>query len=173
MRTTVRSMFGAALQSGHDAIVITAFGCGFNEHPPSLAAPVFHDILVAEYAKCKPPRCHLVPFLFSLSCFLSLGFSPRLYAVPLCMQNGKCALWFDPPFSAFPVLFASRPVRCVVCSTASVSSASSLWNFPPFSIPCRCVQSGKCNPRVVIVFSFASRTVFRLLCGGWFPVQSM
>jgi hypothetical protein len=52
-KATIRSLFGAALQGGHDAIVITAFGCGFNRNSPALVAPIFHDILVSEYPKCE------------------------------------------------------------------------------------------------------------------------
>jgi hypothetical protein len=51
IKQTVRAMFGCAMAHGHDAIVIPAFGCGFNKHSPAIVAAIFHDVLVAEYPK--------------------------------------------------------------------------------------------------------------------------
>ena len=51
IRTTIRAMFGSALQHGHDAIVIPAFGCGFAGGNPAIIASMFHDVLVTEYPK--------------------------------------------------------------------------------------------------------------------------
>ena len=51
MKQTIRAMFGCAMQHGHDAIVIPAFGCGFNKNKPEIVAALFHDVLVSEYPK--------------------------------------------------------------------------------------------------------------------------
>lgn len=51
MKQTIRAMFGCAMQHGHDAIVIPAFGCGFNKNNPAIVAALFHDVLVSEYPK--------------------------------------------------------------------------------------------------------------------------
>jgi uncharacterized protein (TIGR02452 family) len=50
-KATIRAMFGAALANGHDAIVLSSFGCGFNQGSPSIIAALFHDVLVTEYPK--------------------------------------------------------------------------------------------------------------------------
>lgn len=51
IKQTARNIFGAALAHHHDAVVIPAFGCGFNKGSPSVIGPLFHDVLVAEFAK--------------------------------------------------------------------------------------------------------------------------
>jgi uncharacterized protein (TIGR02452 family) len=43
------SCFLTRLQ-GHDAIVFTAFGCGFNQAPPQAVAAVFRDLLTGKFS---------------------------------------------------------------------------------------------------------------------------
>ena len=35
---------------GHDAIVFTAFGCGYNQAPPQAVAAVFRDLLTCKFS---------------------------------------------------------------------------------------------------------------------------
>lgn len=44
------TILSAGLAKGHDAIVITAFGCGFNGAPPQVVAAVFRDLLTGKFS---------------------------------------------------------------------------------------------------------------------------
>ena len=69
----------AGIEKGHDAIVITAFGCGYNQTPPQAVAAVFRDLLTGKFSntykhvtfaiiedencmKAHSPNGNLVPF---------------------------------------------------------------------------------------------------------------
>ena len=45
MRSKIRTIYGAALAGGHDAIVLGAFGCGAFRLRPDLVAALFRDVL--------------------------------------------------------------------------------------------------------------------------------
>lgn len=46
MRSKIRTIFGAALAGGHDAIVLGAFGCGAFRLHPDLVAALFRQVLI-------------------------------------------------------------------------------------------------------------------------------
>lgn len=45
MRSKIRTIFGAALAGGHDAVVLGAFGCGAFRLRPDLVAALFREVL--------------------------------------------------------------------------------------------------------------------------------
>merc|ERR1711916_217500 len=44
------AILSAGIEKGHDAIVITAFGCGYNCTPPQAVAAVFRDLLTGKFS---------------------------------------------------------------------------------------------------------------------------
>ncbi|CAI2193827.1 4136_t:CDS:2, partial [Funneliformis geosporum] len=48
-RRKIRTMLNIGLDNGHDAIVLSAFGCGAFSNPPSTMARLFYEIISKEY----------------------------------------------------------------------------------------------------------------------------
>lgn len=47
----IRTILNAGIAKGHDAIVFTAFGCGYNATPPQAVAAVIRDLITKEFAQ--------------------------------------------------------------------------------------------------------------------------
>lgn len=50
LEAKVTAILSAGIEKGHDAIVFTAFGCGFNQAPPQAVAAVFRDLLTGKFS---------------------------------------------------------------------------------------------------------------------------
>ncbi|RIA81599.1 hypothetical protein C1645_790068 [Glomus cerebriforme] len=48
-RQKIRTMLNIGLDNGHDAIVLSAFGCGAFANPPSVIAQLFYEVISKEY----------------------------------------------------------------------------------------------------------------------------
>lgn len=79
LEAKVSAILSAGIEKGHDAIVLSAFGCGFNQAPPQAVAAVFRDLLTGKFSntykhvtfailedencmKAHNPNGNLVPF---------------------------------------------------------------------------------------------------------------
>jgi uncharacterized protein (TIGR02452 family) len=47
----IRTILNVGIAKGHDAIVLSAFGCGFNQTPPQAVAAVIRDLITSEFAQ--------------------------------------------------------------------------------------------------------------------------
>lgn len=81
IKNTIRAMFGCAMQHGHDAIVIPAWGCGFNKNDPAIVAALFHDVLVSEYPKVKEREREKKESYGFVSHFLPQSFKHVTFAI--------------------------------------------------------------------------------------------
>ncbi|CAB4415191.1 unnamed protein product [Rhizophagus irregularis] len=52
-RNKIRTMLNIGLDNGHDAIVLSAFGCGAFANPPSTIAQLFYEVISKEYSGGK------------------------------------------------------------------------------------------------------------------------
>ena len=52
LRKKLCTFFNIAFDKGHDAVVLTAFGCGFNRAPPECVAGIFRDLLTSTFTLC-------------------------------------------------------------------------------------------------------------------------
>lgn len=50
LEAKVTAILSAGIEKGHDAIVFTAFGCGFNQASPQAVAAVFRDLLTGKFS---------------------------------------------------------------------------------------------------------------------------
>jgi uncharacterized protein (TIGR02452 family) len=50
------AILNAGIEKGHDAIVLSAFGCGFNQAPPQAVAAVFRDLLTGKFSNTYKVR---------------------------------------------------------------------------------------------------------------------
>ncbi len=51
-RKKIETILSIALQNGHDAIVLSAFGCGYNKNPPRHMAQLFRQVITENFAAC-------------------------------------------------------------------------------------------------------------------------
>ncbi|CAG8449880.1 12431_t:CDS:2 [Acaulospora colombiana] len=49
-RHKIRAILNIGLDNGHDAIVLSAFGCGAYKNPPKTIARLFYEVILTEYA---------------------------------------------------------------------------------------------------------------------------
>jgi hypothetical protein len=78
------AILSAGIEKGHDAIVLSAFGCGFNQAPPQAVAAVFRDLLTGKFSNTYKV------------CFSS--FSEKLFFQK--RENFRFCLLFDRPLAA-------------------------------------------------------------------------
>jgi len=50
LETKISTILSVGLSKGHDAIVVSAFGCGFNKTPPQCIAAIFRDLLTGKFS---------------------------------------------------------------------------------------------------------------------------
>jgi len=79
LEAKLSAILSIGIEKGHDAIVVSAFGCGFNQAPPQAVAAVFRDLLTGKFSntykhvtfaiiedencmKAHNPKGNLVPF---------------------------------------------------------------------------------------------------------------
>ncbi len=48
----IETILNIGLQNGHDAIVLTAFGCGYNHNPPAHIAKLFREVITQQFPAC-------------------------------------------------------------------------------------------------------------------------
>lgn len=48
----IETILSVGLQNGHDAIVLSAFGCGYNKNPPRHMAQLFREVITQNFAHC-------------------------------------------------------------------------------------------------------------------------
>ncbi len=111
------AILNAGIEKGHDAIVLSAFGCGFNQAPPQAVAAVFRDLLTGKFSNTYKVTSLILRL--RVFCQLGRGFGRASLGAALLDGNfsvdlpGRDSSFF---FSIFPVCF---PLCCltVLCST--------------------------------------------------------
>ncbi len=48
----IETILNIGLQNGHDAIVLSAFGCGYNKNPPHHIAKLFREVITTQFPAC-------------------------------------------------------------------------------------------------------------------------
>ncbi len=48
----IETILNIGLQNGHDAIVLSAFGCGYNKNPPHHIARLFREVITTQFPAC-------------------------------------------------------------------------------------------------------------------------
>jgi hypothetical protein len=75
------AILSAGIEKGHDAIVLSAFGCGFNQAPPQAVAAVFRDLLTGKFSNT---------YKVCLSCLFSeTVFFKKRENFPFCLFSDR------------------------------------------------------------------------------------
>ena len=60
MKRKIDAVLSIALSNGHDAIVLSAWGCGYNQLPPSHVARLFREVITSNFPACFRHVCFAI-----------------------------------------------------------------------------------------------------------------